>query len=85
MERFGIFRISLSHWAALSCREVEQVEIGLMMPDAELSIIGECVAKETPIVGGTREGYRLLLSRGIDNSVYTVAEVSCFGVEIDAA
>ena len=34
------------------------------MPDAELSVVGECVTQEMPIVGGTGEGYGLLLSSG---------------------
>ena len=56
-----------------------------MVPDAELSVVGECVAKETPVVGGTREGYRLVLSLGIDNNVYVVSEASRCRIEIDAA
>ena len=56
-----------------------------MMPDAELSEVGECVAKETAIVGGTGEGYRLVRCLGIDDGVYSVAEVARCGVEIDAA
>ena len=55
-----------------------------MMPDAELSVVGECVTQETPIVGGTGEGYGLLLNFSIDNGVYTTAEVACSGIEIDA-
>ena len=57
VERFRVFRVSLSHRAALSCRKVKKIEVGLMMPDAELSVVGECVAKEMSIVRGTGEGY----------------------------
>ena len=56
-----------------------------MVPDAELSVVGERVAKETSVVGRTGEGYRLILSLGIYDSVYTSAEISCRGIEIDAA
>jgi hypothetical protein len=55
-----------------------------MMPDAELPIVGERVAKETSVVGGAREGYRLMMGFGIDNSLYMVAETSRFGVEINS-
>ena len=39
------------------------------MPDAELSVVGECVTQEMPIVGGTGEGYGLLL-----NTVLVIVE-----------
>ena len=55
-----------------------------MMPDAELSVVGEGVTKETSVVGGTRERYRFVQSLGIDNRVYTTAEVARRGIEIDA-
>ena len=55
-----------------------------MMPDAELSVVGEGVAKETPVIGWTGEGDRFLLSHGIDNGVYVVAELPRSGIEIDA-
>ena len=54
------------------------------MPDTELSVVGERVAKETPIVGRTREGYRFVQSLSINNGVYTVAEIARCGIEIDA-
>ena len=44
VERFRIIRVSRSHGAALSCREIEQIKVGLMMPDAELSVVGERIA-----------------------------------------
>ena len=53
------------------------------MPDAELPIVGERLAKETPVVGRTREGHRQILSLGIYDSVYTTAEITCLGIEID--
>ena len=56
-----------------------------MMPDAELSVVGECIAKETSVIGGTRERYRLALSLCIDNGVDAVPEVACCGIEVDAA
>ena len=68
----------------LAARYIKQPEVGLMMPDAELPVVGEGVAKETSVVGGTGEGYRLLFSLGKDNGVYTVAEIACLGVEVDA-
>ena len=54
-----------------------------MMPDTELSVVGECEAKETSVVRRTREGYRFVQSLGIDNGVYTVAEIARCGIEID--
>ena len=56
-----------------------------MMPDAELTVVGECVAEETSIVGGAGEGHRLVLSLGIDNDIYLAPETACRGVEIDSA
>lgn len=53
------------------------------MPDAELSVVGECVAKETPVVRGTRERYRLAKGLGINDGVYTIAEMACSWVEIN--
>ena len=55
------------------------------MPDAELSVVGECVAKETPVVRGTRERYRLAKGLGINDGVYTTAEMACSWVEINTA
>ena len=85
VERFCVFRVCLLHGTSFSCHEVEQPEVGLMVPDTELSVVGECVAKESPVVRGTGEGYRFVLSLGIDDDVYLVAELARFGVEIDAA
>ena len=85
VKRFRIFRVSRSHGVAFSCREIEQVKVGLMVPDTELSVVGECVAKETTIVGRTREGYRLVLSHRIDYGFYLVAKMARCGIEIDAA
>ena len=56
-----------------------------MVPDAELSIVSERIAKETSIVGGTREGYRLTLRLGIDNGVYTTTKLARCWVEVNAA
>ena len=56
VERFRSLRVGSSHKMALSCREVEQIEVGLVMPDAELSVVGEGVAQEMSVVGGTGEG-----------------------------
>ncbi len=56
VERLRIVRVSLSHGAALARSEVKQIEVSLVVPDAELSVVGECVAKETTVVGRTREG-----------------------------
>ena len=36
--------------------EVEQMEVSLVVPDAELSVVGKRVAQEAAIVGGTGEG-----------------------------
>ena len=83
MERLRIPRVSPCHRSVLSCREVEQPEIGLMMPDTELSVVGERVAKETSVIGRTGEGYRLMLRLGIDNGVYTIAELTRCRIEID--
>lgn len=44
VERFCVFRVCLLHGTSFSCREVEQPEVGLMVPDTELSVVGECVA-----------------------------------------
>ena len=55
VERFCVVRVCFSHGAALSCREIEQIEISLMMPDAELPVVGKRVAKETSVVGGAGE------------------------------
>ena len=65
------------------------------MPDAELPVVGECIAQETAVVGRTGEGNGKPLPRSlpggeggmrsIDNCFYAVAEGTRFGVEIDAA
>ena len=54
------------------------------MPNTELSVVGECVAKEMSVVGGAGEGYGFMLRDGIDNDVYLVTESACSGIEIDA-
>ena len=66
-------------------RQGDYPQVGLMVPDAELSVVGERVAKETTVVGWTGEGDRLLLGRGIDDDVNLVAEAAGLGVEVDAA
>ena len=85
VERLGILRVCPVHGTALSCSEVEQIEVGFVVPDAELSVVGERVAQVSAIVGGTGEGYRLLLSCGIDDDVNGAAEGASGGVEVDAA
>ena len=57
VERFGVVGVCPSHRTGNACSQIEQVEVGLVMPDAELSVVGERVAEETPVVGGTGEGY----------------------------
>ena len=54
------------------------------MPNAELPVVGESVTEVTPVVGGTRERHRLMLSLSIDNGFYTVTKGACCGIEIDA-
>ena len=54
-----------------------------MVPDAELSIVRERVAKEAAIVRRTGEGYRLMLSHSIDNGVYTVTKTTRGRIKID--
>ena len=44
VERFRIVGIGSSHGSALTCSEVEQIEVGLVVPDAELSVVGERIA-----------------------------------------
>ena len=56
-----------------------------MVPDAELSVVGERVAQEPAVVGGAGEGNGFLLCLGIDDGLDMVAEGSCSGVERDAA
>ena len=56
-----------------------------MMPDTELSIVGECIAQVSPVVGGTGEGYGLVLRLSTDDGVYAVSELACIGVEVYAA
>ena len=60
VERICFLGVGFIHGAALTCSKVEKIEVGLMMPDAELSVVGEGVAKEPTVVGGTGEGYRLM-------------------------
>ena len=66
-----------------------------MMPDAELSVVGERVAEEAPVVGGSWEGNRTPHARpipegegcamcSIDNCFYLTAKAACGRVEIDA-
>ena len=50
VERLCFLGISFCHRTALSGREVKQVEVCLMMPNAELSIVRECIAKEASVV-----------------------------------
>jgi hypothetical protein len=54
-----------------------------MVPDAELSVVGKRVAEETPIVGGTGEGYRLSLRYGVEYNFYTITEATCLRIEIN--
>ena len=61
------------------------MEVGLVVPDAELSVVGERVAEEPTVVGGAGEGNGFLLCLGIDDGLDMVAEGSCGRVEIDAA
>ena len=56
-----------------------------MMPDTELSVVGECVAQKPAIVGGTGEGDGFLLCLGIDDGFYMIAESPRSRIEIDAA
>ena len=70
--------------SALFTLKVEQPEVGLVVPDAELSVVGERVAEESSVVGGTGEGDGLVLGGGIDDGVYAVAKGACGGVEINA-
>ena len=56
-----------------------------MMPDAKLSIVGECVAQVTAVVGWTRERNRLVFTFCINNGVYTASELAGGWVEVDAA
>ena len=53
-----------------------------MVPDAELSVVGERVAKETTVVGGTWEGNGFVM-RSIDNRFYLIAKDTCGRIEID--
>ena len=76
MERFRIPRVSSFHDAALSRREVKQPEVGLVVPDAELSVVGERVAEKASVVGRTGEGYGLVLFCSVDKGIYPVAEDS---------
>ena len=85
VERLCVHGVGLGHRAAFSGREVEKVEVGFVVPNAELAVIGECVAQEAAVVGGTGEGYGLVLGRGIDDGFYMVAEGASSGVEVDAA
>ena len=85
VERLGVVGVGPIHKAVFAGREVEQPEVGLMMPNAELAKVGERVAEETSVVGRSGEGHRLILSLGIDNGVYTVAKVSRCRIEIDTA
>ena len=57
VERLCIVGVRWTHRTALSCSKVEQPEIGLMMPDAELSVVGKCVANESSVIGGPGKGY----------------------------
>ena len=94
VERLRIVGVRRRHGAGNACSQVEQPEVGLMMPDAELSIVGECVAEEAAVVGGTGEGDGKSLPPppskgrgrdGVDDGVDTVAEGAGGGIEVDAA
>ena len=85
VERLRILGIGPVHRTTLPCSEVEQIKVGFMMPDTELSVVGKRVAKETAVVGGTGEGYGLALSRGIDDDIYLVTKSACVRIKVDAA
>jgi len=85
VERLGVGGVDLGHRAALARLQVEQIEVGLVVPDAELAVVGECVAEETTVVGGTGERYRLTLSCGVNDDLYLVAKSARLRVEVDAA
>ena len=55
VERLCIFGVRLFHGAAFSGSEIQQVEVCLMMPDAELSVVSKRIADKTSVVGRTRE------------------------------
>ena len=95
VERLCIVGVGTSHGTALSCLQVEQPEVGLMVPDAELSVVRECIAQESSVVGGTGEGdgtphphplpHREGGMSSIDDGFYLVAELARGRVEVDAA
>ena len=85
VKRLGVGGVGLRHRATLSCSEVEQIEVGLMMPNAELPIVRERVTEEATVVRGTGEGHRQMLRCGIDNGFDIVSEATSSGVEIDTA
>ena len=55
VERLRIVGVGTSHGTAFSRFQVEQPEVGLMVPDAELSVVRERIAQESSVVGGTGE------------------------------
>ena len=61
MERLRILGVGPVHQTTLPRGKVKQPEICLMMPDAELPVVRQCVTKEPPIIGRTGEGDGLLL------------------------
>ena len=85
MERFRVLGVRLFHDAALSRREVKQPEVGLVVPDAELPVVGKRVAEETSVVGRTGERHGFVLHTRIDKGVYSVTEAACCRVEINTA
>ena len=85
VERLRILRVGRCHGTALSRSKVKQPEIGLVVPDAELSVVGERVTEETAVIGRSGERYRLMLSHGIDNRLYTVTKATRSRIEADAA
>ena len=95
MKRFRIVRVRPCHWPrsiltphsslVTSRRQIKQIEISLVMPNAELSVVGERIAEITSVVGRTREGHRLMQCLSIDDGVYTIAEIARRRIEIDTA
>ena len=61
VERFRVVGVGRGHRTALAGSEVEEPEVGLVVPDAELSVVRERVAQEPAVVGGSGEGDGLLL------------------------
>ena len=77
----SILAIRYSHWASLTCLQVEQPIICFLMPDRKTTIVAHRKHDVLAIVRWTRMGGTLPHSTCIEDGVHLVAKLTCYWVE----